>query len=104
MRKLILCRHAFTNDYVKRIRELIPSDYRVTETSSTAHNNKSPDYLFILSGSRQTQGCQHVKIRHVHGKGSEFVIGLNKLKEFLTLASEPVLVSLRQPQPSSLFS
>jgi len=97
MRKLILCRHAFTNDYVKRIREMIPKEYRITETSSKAHNNKSPDYLFILSGSRQTQGCQQVKIRHIHSKGSEFIIGLNKLKEFLTLASEPVLVSPLQP-------
>lgn len=85
MRKLILYRAHFTNEYVKRIEAAIPPGWHLIQSWKTgAASAAAPDVLCTLSGSPAQQKTQTLKVRFGGGAAAgAFTLPLGKLGEFL---------------------
>ena len=81
--KLLLKRHAFSDEYVAAIREQIPSQFHVMETYKQTIKKPLPDVLAILYGSKQTCGNREVIVKLTHASSGGFHVKVAKLREFL---------------------
>lgn len=86
MPKLMLCRGAFTDEYVARIRAQA-TGWHCVETRSAADDGYrllSPDILIVVSGSVTQQKTQSLKVRFVGGAAAgAFTVPLVDFAEFL---------------------
>ena len=81
--KVVLCTQGFTKEYVMKICEEIPKSIHVVETSLPDEKGfRNPQHLCVISGSRQTQAEQSVKIKLLHAANQVFTVALSELDNF----------------------
>ena len=85
MKRYILCRKHFSNNFVKQIEAATPSDWHIVYSQKEVINTAiSPNYLFVVSGSPTQQKEQVLKIRFGGGAAAgTFNVPLDKFAEFL---------------------
>lgn len=101
---VVLCRHNFTNSYMKAIRGQIPPLIRIEETDDPLqiYMNASSNHFGILFGELTTQTNQEVLFKPFHEKNSPFSISLAELKLFFEDLIKPRSPSLEQIVSSEL--
>ena len=85
MKRYILCRNNFSDEFVKQIEAATPPDWHIVMSrKGVAASAISPNYLFIVSGSRTQQKEQTLKIRFGGGAAARtFNLPLGNFAEFL---------------------
>jgi len=84
MKKFLFSYGTFTQDYILKITQMVPSGWHVIHTTKETDLRKlAPDILFVLSGSAAHQKRQTVLIRFGCGSVKRaFVISLGSLTSF----------------------
>jgi hypothetical protein len=93
---VVLCRHNFTDTYIKAILRQIPPLIRIKETEDPLQvfMNASNDEFGILYGESKTQDNHEVLFKAFHEKNSPFSISFAELKLFFEDLIKPRSPSL----------
>lgn len=86
MKRYILCRNHFSDDFVKQIEAATPPDWHIVMSRKEVNAaSVSPKYLFVVSGSPTQQKEQTLKIRFGGGAAAgAFNLPLGEFAEFLS--------------------
>ena len=101
---VVLCRHNFTDSYIKAIRKQIPPPIRIKETEDPlqVYMNAANDEFCILFGESNTQDNHEVLFKAFHEKNGHFSISFAELKLFFEDLIKPRSPSLEQIVSSEL--
>jgi len=84
MKKFLFSYGTFSQDYITKITQIVPSGWHVVHTTKETDLRKlAPDILFVLSGSKAHQKRQTVLIRFGCGSAKRaFDVSLGSLAAF----------------------